>query len=128
MYNWFKTLVLIALLYSCGGSNGTMYQVDNLEIYYSKNIEIQYVKKLGAFFKDNHLIHPTQKHSVKLTSSSTEFLLKMILNDTLDKVPVDILKEIEYLEDAIAAKVFENRNFAIEITDAYFNPIIVPSN
>lgn len=126
MPNWLKILLLTALVQSCGGSNGKLYEIDNLEIFYSKNIEFQYVEKLGAFFSDHNLIHPTQKHSIKLTSSSKEFILKMILNDTMADVPIEMLKEIEYLEEAIAIKVFENRNFAIVITDAYFNPILVP--
>lgn len=119
---WFFTL-LITIAISCGSSNGRPYKVHNLEIYYTKEIQIDYVIALGDFFKENELIHPTKTHSVKLTSNSESFLLKMILNDSLKTVPNHKLKEIAFLEDAIGTNVFKNRNFAIEITDSYFNPI-----
>jgi hypothetical protein len=128
MVKWFFRALIFVLLASCGSANGKRYQVDNLEIYYSDKVPFEYVIGLGEFFKKNHLIHTTKKHSVKLSSTPNEFVLYMILNDNLEQVPADLLKEIEYLEDAIATKVFKNLNFAIVITDAYFNPILKPKN
>ncbi|MDX1351155.1 MAG: hypothetical protein R3279_12940 [Putridiphycobacter sp.] len=128
MIKWFSKVLLVVLLASCGSANGKRYQVDNLEIYYSDKVPFEYVIGLGEFFQKNHLIHATKKHSIKLGSTSNEFVLFMILNDSLEQVPEDLLKEIEYLEDAIATKVFKNLNFAIVITDAYFNPILKPKN
>lgn len=127
MFKWLS-LLLIIFIASCGGPNGKRYDVGNLEIYYTSKVGFEYVESLGAFFQENNLIHPIQKHSVRLTSSPNEFILNMILNDSLDAVPLDMLKEIEFLEEAIATKVFKNRNFAIVVTDAYFNPIIKPEN
>ncbi|MFK8046378.1 MAG: hypothetical protein AB8B72_12855 [Crocinitomicaceae bacterium] len=127
--NWLKALILTLLISSCGSPRGKLYQIDNLEIYYDENKgTADFVKPLGAFFKDNGLVHPNQKHSVKLTSTPNEFVLKMILNDSLEKVPVDLLKEIEYLEAAIGETVFKNANFAIVITDAYFKPLSTSEN
>ncbi|MFK8037863.1 MAG: hypothetical protein AB8B74_06205 [Crocinitomicaceae bacterium] len=122
---WFVLALFAAIVISCGSGNGKLHKVGNLEIYYSKEIQIEYVKSLGIFFKENKLIHPSQVHSVKLTSNSDSFVLKMILNDSLKSVPDSKLKEIAFLEEAIGTNVFKNRNFVIEITDSYFNPIIV---
>lgn len=126
--NWLTVLALSIALLACGNPNGKIHQVNNLEIYYSNDVGLDYAKKLGNFFESNNLIHPTQIHSVKLTSSPKSFVLKMILNDSLSEVPLDMLKEIEFLEATIAKEVFENRNFVIEITDAYFNPLIQTDN
>ncbi len=117
-------LLLTIILIGCGNGNGKLYSVRNLEIFYTDDIQFKYVVELGNFFEQNNLIHLNKKHSVKLTSNSNSFVLKMILNDSLKSLPNNKLKELSYLEDAIAQNVFKNRNFAIEITDAYFNPII----
>ncbi len=121
-----KSIVLflsLSLLLSCGTPQGKVKNFGNLEVYYTKEIQMEYVDGIGHFFEKNGLIHPEQTHSVKLTSNSESFILKMILNPDLDSIPEDKLKEIIYLERAIDTTVFKNRNFAIEITDNYFNPL-----
>jgi len=129
MANWLKALILSFVVASCGSPRGKLYQIDNLEIYYDENKGTKdFIRPLASFFQSNNLIHPTQKHSIKLTSNANEFVLKMILNDSLETVPLDMLKEIEYLEAAIGETVFKNANFAIVITDAYFKPISTSKN
>ena len=124
-----KSLCLLLLLLtfsSCGSRNGKVHKVKNLEIYYSDNIDVMYVKSLGDFFEENGLIHDTKQHSIKLTSNTDSFILKMILNDSLKSLSDSQLKELSHLKESIAKNVFKNLNFAIEITDAYFNTIIQP--
>ena len=127
----FKSIILILLtlvVTSCGSPQGKVKRFGNLEIFYPEKVPVEYVDKLGAFFKANELINPDKTHSVKLTSEDKKFVLKMILNPDLDSVPENKLKEIAYLERAIDTTVFSNQYidiaFEIEITDAYFNSLI----
>ncbi|MFD1553211.1 hypothetical protein [Putridiphycobacter roseus] len=123
----FKTIILVCfsfLLYACGTPNGKMKQFGNLEIYYTKEIDVSYVDALGSYFQTHQLIAADKTQSVKLTSNSEEFVLKMILNPEYDSIPAKMWKDIVFLERAIDTTVFKNLNFALEITDAYFNPLI----
>jgi hypothetical protein len=124
LINWWIVISIAFIFFGCGSGNGKLYVRENLDIFYTQEIQFEYIESLGDFFENNGLIHPTQKHSIKLTSNSDSFVLKMILNDSLKTIPSNMLNELALLEEAIALKVFKNLNFAIEITDAYFNPII----
>lgn len=122
-----KTLAILLFsifIGACASPNGKMKKFGNLEIYYTKEIDLAYVNALGSFFERNELIAQDKTHSIKLTSNSEEFVLKMILNPEFDSIPSNMLKDIVFLERAIDTTVFKNLNFALEITDAYFNPLI----
>ncbi len=113
----------IIILSACGSPMGDVKDFGNLEIFYSKDIQENYVDELGQFFQTHNLIHPNKKHSVKLTSNQNSFVLKMIVDPNLKEIPADKKKEIIFLERALDTTVFKNINFVIEITDAYFNPV-----
>ncbi|MGV6862129.1 MAG: hypothetical protein ACWA41_10175 [Putridiphycobacter sp.] len=107
---------------SCAKSFGNKKEFGNLEVFYSKSTPVKYVDGIGDYFKSNDLILD-HKHSVKLTSDESSFILKMILDAKYDKVPTEIEHDIELLEADIRQEVFENLNFEIEICDANFYPI-----
>lgn len=120
----FFILFFSILLISCGSPKGKKIDIDNLEVYYTEDSYKAYAEKIGVFFKENGLIHPTKKHSIKLTSTPKSYVLNMILTDSLNAVSDKNMLEIEKLELALDTTVFKNLNFVIEITDAYFNPLI----
>jgi len=127
----FKSLILIlfpVILLGCGTPQANVKKFGNLEIYYGKDVPVDYVTALGTFFKERGLINPDQTHSMKLVGTSRSYILKMILNSDLESVPEDKLVEIIYLEREIDSVVFDTPyvdvDFEIQITDAYFNPLI----
>ena len=120
----FFILFFSILLISCGSPKGKKIDIGNLEVYYTEDSYRPYAEKIGVFFKENGLIHPSKKHSVKLTSTPKNYVLNMILSDSLNVVTDKNMLEIEKLALALDTTVFKNLNFVIEITDAYFNPLI----
>ena len=116
-------ILLLILSVSCGSPRGKMKAFGNLEVFYTKDVPFEYVAALGQYFEANSIVHPTEKHSVQLTSDTASFILKMILNPNLDSIPKNRLHELIYLERGLDTTVFKDVNFTIVITDPYFNPI-----
>ncbi len=96
--------------------------MDNLEIFYTDEIAFHYVEELGDYFEKNNLIQ-SEKHSVQLTSTTSAFVLKMILNEDYDRLPLNQRRNFELLEQDIQQQVFKGANFKLEICDINFNPI-----
>jgi hypothetical protein len=115
---FFFTLTLSA----CSKNFGLKKEFGNLEVFYTKDIPIEYVDGVGQYFKDNDLILDHQ-HSIKLTSNQNSFILKMILNQKYDSLPAPLKHDLKLLEDDIHQKVFADLNFKIEICDANFYPL-----
>ncbi len=120
--NHFLLFILFFIQISCSTSYGRKKEFGNLEVYYSKEIQVQYVDKLGEYFKENELILP-QKHAVKITSDENSFILQMILDPNLEEIPDSVMVDIKLLENEIKNIVFDSLSFRIEITDNEFMPL-----
>lgn len=116
-------IVFVILISSCEASFGDKYTKGNLEIYFTPDIDKDYLPELSAYFFENELVSKDQKQSILLTSDNNSFILKMILDPKYKKVPEDLENNVLYLENDIKHTIFDDLNFRIEITDQYFNPI-----
>lgn len=115
-------LIILSTIISCGTSFGKKKEFGNLEIFYSDNVPIEYVKKTGTYFVDNNLVLD-HKHSIKLTSNHNNFILKMILDTKFEKLPEEMERDVMLLEADIKTIVFNDANFKIEICDVNFYPL-----
>jgi hypothetical protein len=99
----------------------------NLEVFYSDNVAEKYVTATGKYFEENDLILD-KKHSIKLTSNHSTYVLKMILAPELDSLPQSMQNNFTLLEEDIKREVFPDIgstkvNFEIEVCDVNFYPI-----
>ena len=112
------SLVLSVILISCSTSFGDKYEVGNLEIFHTKNVGIEYVEKVGEYFEKNNLIGET-KQSLQLTADTAQFLLRIV---SLEEETEESKENLKLLEEDLANTVFKDRNFKIQLCDAFFNP------
>jgi hypothetical protein len=96
--------------------------IDNLEIYFTKEIGDRFVEGTAKYFDQNNLILD-ETHSIQITSDSESFILKMVLNDEYKSLPISQQKNLALLESDLKETVFEGLNFRIEVCNANFVPL-----
>ncbi|MGB1102171.1 MAG: hypothetical protein ACPG21_00940 [Crocinitomicaceae bacterium] len=117
-------IVLVVVLLACGASFGERLTYGNLSVYYApRNVGIEYAQGIGEYFQENDLIQDNA-HAVQLTSDENGFILRMVLSDEFNELPDHQEYNLNLLEKAIQASVFDGLNFRIEVCNANFVPVV----
>ncbi len=118
----FLFIFTISIIISCGTSFGKKIDFGNLEVFYSESVPKQYAENIGNYFVANNLILE-KRHSIKLTSNHNSFILKLIIDEKYDRLPIAMESNLKALESDIDNAVFKDLNFSLEICDANFYPL-----
>ncbi|MCB9224100.1 MAG: hypothetical protein H6582_08000 [Crocinitomicaceae bacterium] len=109
---------------SCQTSFGEKYELGNLEVYFTEEIDHDYVERTASYFQDNELIQ-AEKHSIQITSTplgskDPGFILKMIRTKNSDALGREDSLNLKLLEEDIRSKVFDGANFRIAVCNENF--------
>ncbi len=121
------TLSIFLLFISCGASFGEKYTVGNLEIYFTEEINKDFVENLGAYFVKNGLIGETTQ-SVQLTSDESSILLKMVLNKDHKRLPKSEENNLSLLEEDIYNTIFRENPAEGRYVDHAFRIVVCNEN
>ena len=113
---------LIFLFFSCAKGYGTTYVSENLTIYYTIPSDLNQVKALAVFWKQNELIGKKNQslRLFKLENGPYQVQLIAIKNEDSKTLKFDEIKMLQELENQLNKEVFQKNKIDLVICDSRF--------
>jgi hypothetical protein len=113
---------LIFLFFSCAKGYGTTYVSENLTIYYTIPSDLNQVKALAVFWKENELMGKKNQslRLFKLENGSYQVQLIATKNEDSKTLKFDEIKMLQELENQLNKEVFQKNKIDLVICDSRF--------
>lgn len=113
---------LIFLFFSCAKGYGTTYVSENLTIYYTIPRDLNQVKALAVFWKENELMGKKNQslRLFKLENGSYQVQLIATKNEDSKTLKFDEIKMLQELENQLNKEVFQENKIDLVICDSRF--------